>query len=187
MTSARKVMFMPLPPEQVDPACPGVVHGAHDSAYTHHGCRCWPAKRAYSRYRKELAAGLRGGQRPIPAAGTRRRLQALAAVGWTLPLIAADIAAHGAPVNDSTLWLIRSSQHDMVRPRIAEAVAASYDRLWDQPGPSSRTVANARRMQWPPPMWWDDDVIDNPKPCGPAETTGVGRPRRGGEEDQRAG
>jgi hypothetical protein len=185
MTTTRggnKIMFMPLPPEQVDPACPGVVHGAHESAYTHHGCRCWPAKRAYSRYRKLHAAGLRGHQRPIPAAGTRRRLQALAAIGWTLPPIAAE-----AGVDEDTLWLIRTGKTQAVRPRVAEAVAAVYDRRWDEPGPSTRSIAHARRLRWPPPMWWDDDVIDNPRPCGPAEVTYTGGQPRKPEEDQRAG
>lgn len=161
-TVRRKVAFELLPPEQVDDTCPGELHGGHESAYTHFGCRCPSAREAYSRYRKHLAAGLRGDQRPIPAVGTRRRLQSLAAVGYSLVLIAKD-----CDINEEALRLIRIGTTRMVTPRVADAVRGSYDRLWDVLGPSKHSMALARRNGWPPPMWWHDDLIDNPRARGP--------------------
>ena len=166
--------FEPLPPGQVDPDCPGSRHGAHDSAYTHFGCRCAPARAAYARYRKHLAAGLRGDQRRIHATGTRRRLRGLAAVGHSLLAIARDCA-----VDEETLRLIRIGESRQVTPRVADAVRAGYDRLWSIPGPSTRSIELARRNGWPPPMWWDDDHIEDPRARSPRLRRNQEEPRAG--------
>lgn len=56
-------------------------------------------------------------------------------------------------------------------PDLNQRVAAAYDRLWNQPPPlatpADQQLANAARKQaqrqgWPPPMAWDDDIIDLP-------------------------
>jgi hypothetical protein len=171
MTPKHRVTFELLPPEQVEDTCPGELHGGHESAYTHFRCRCEPARLAYARYRKHLAAGLRGDQRPVRALGTRRRLQALAAVGYSLCGI-----ARFCELNEDTLRLVRNGTTKAVRPRVEQAVRRAYDHFWDIPGPSAHQVRLARRKGWPPPMWWHDDLIDNPRVRAPEQ-----------QEEQRAG
>jgi hypothetical protein len=178
VTPRHRVTFELLPPGQVEDTCPGELHGAHESAYTHFECRCAPARLAYGRYRKHLAAGLRGDQRPIHAIGTRRRLEALAAVGYSLSVIATHCG-----LNEDTLRLVRNGTTKAVRPRVAAAVRDAYDRFWDVPGPSAHQVRLARRKGWPPPMWWHDDHIDNPRARGPERAKLVAQY----QEDHRAG
>jgi hypothetical protein len=101
---------------------------------------------------------------PSPA-GTRRRLQALAARSWSPRAIEKEtgIAA----------WLIQRELdgYDELAPELAGDVAAAYDRLWDQRPPNAtaadrraaaETAAHAARSGWAPPMAWDDDRIDLP-------------------------
>lgn len=99
--------------------------------------------------------------------GPRRRVQALAAVGWPLSWQAEQIGMHPK-------MLHRFARN---RSRISAVYAARirglYDRYWDRgPEPSryvsvARTVA--RRNGWLPPMAWDDDLIDLPEPDLEAE------------------
>lgn len=178
MTARHQVVFELLPPELVDPSCPGELHGEHDSAYSHFGCRCEPARLAYSRYRKHLAAGLRGDQKPIHAIGTRRRLEALAAVGYSLRMIAGHCG-----LNEDTLRLVRNGTTKAVTPRVAALVSGAYELFWNIPGPSVQQVRLARRKGWPPPMWWDDDHIDNPRVRGPERAKLI----RQYQEERRAG
>lgn len=104
------------------------------------------------------------GHVPIDATGTRRRLQALAANGWSGAKIAAYL---GIDRTGAT----RMFTAERVAARKALAVAELYDRLWDQAPPErdrfdraastqARAVAVARG--WPPPLAWDDDTIDDP-------------------------
>ncbi len=96
----------------------------------------------------------------VDATGTRRRLQALAAIGWTF----AQMADH-LGYNDATTvhhWT-RSTR---VTQSTAAAAAELYDAAWDKPQPPSlaadRSRRTAARKGWPPPLAWDDDEIDDP-------------------------
>lgn len=115
----------------------------------------------------------------VDSTGTRRRLQALMLLGWSIQRIAAtrgtgrqrlDHALVGRDVYAST----------------ARAVSAAYEALWDQTPPqdttgdriaAARARNRARAAGWAPPMAWDDDTIDDPTatPADPApqETPGV--------------
>jgi hypothetical protein len=170
----RRIGLTPLPPDQVDPDCPGRFHAAHRAAYTHHGCRCPAAKQAYSRDHKLWRNGLRSVGPPIPAHGTRRRLQGLAVMGHTLVSIAAK-----AGVSVDTLTRVRAGTAKMVTPTVADAVRRVYDLWWDTDGGSAIAKHQAAEHQWPPPMWWDDDRIDDPRAQGPK--------RRTSKEERRAG
>lgn len=110
------------------------------------------------------AAGLAPGV-AIEAAGTRRRLQALVAVGWSGPALATRL-----PMQPAHLSRILRG-----RPTVSAATARRarelYDELWDQPPPQStrgerisaaKARAHAARVGWPPPLAWDDDQIDDP-------------------------
>lgn len=91
--------------------------------------------------------------------GARRRLQALATLGWSCQAL-----ADRAGVSYHTL---RTVYHrDQVMTPTDVMVRELYDRFWAFPAPASKssatTVANARRQGWVGPLAWDDDEIDDP-------------------------
>lgn len=97
----------------------------------------------------------------IDATGTRRRLQALTAIGWPLPLLAAELCRTETSV-------LRTMGRRNVTQRTARNVRNLYDRRWDtrppEPTTEQRAAAeqarsHARRHGWPVPLDWDD--IDN--------------------------
>jgi len=110
----------------------------------------------------------------VDATGTRRRVRALVALGWTQTQLAGQLGMQ--PVNLSAMLRAVRGQ-DTVRATTAVAVRGLYDRLWnkfpaeDTPR-AARNAAAARRMArergWPPPLAWNDDRIDDPsaKPRG---------------------
>jgi hypothetical protein len=106
---------------------------------------------------------LPGGVR-VDSTGTRRRLQALACLGWSLSRLA-DESGLDRQVLDGAL------RGRAVTAGHVRAVVALYERLWDQPAPATdhrsrisvaRTANRARREGWAPPAAWDDDAIDDP-------------------------
>ncbi len=150
---------------------PGSTPGHGTPARYSAGCRCAPCSaataRRQSRYRLDV---LTGNPHMLNAVGTRRRIQALSAIGWTY----GDLAER--------LGVTRSAVHHLTdeRPRIeattARRITALYDRLSMTPGPSAITRARALAAGWPPPLAWDDDTIDDPtaKPSlGPPPSTAV--------------
>lgn len=105
------------------------------------------------------------GRALVPADGTRRRVQALATLGWSVTALARMLGR--APEN-----LHLSIRSDLVTAATAREVRALYDRLWSTPAPAgedratrsarSKVIAAARRKGWVPPLAWDDATIDNP-------------------------
>jgi plasmid maintenance system antidote protein VapI len=91
------------------------------------------------------------------ATGTRRRLRALAALGWPANHLARQLAMNPVPIRT----LMRGDRQ-RVTAATARNVAALYDQLWDTPGPSDATRARAARAGWPVPLAWDDESIDDP-------------------------
>jgi transcriptional regulator with XRE-family HTH domain len=100
----------------------------------------------------------------VDATGSRRRLQALVAVGWSQRRLAARLGV--SPANMASL---------MRRPRVLASRARSirdlYEELWNtQPQCRSTqerlAVTRARNFAaargWAKPMDWDDDAIDDP-------------------------
>ncbi|MFD5027045.1 hypothetical protein [Streptomyces sp. NPDC058373] len=99
----------------------------------------------------------------IDATGTRRRLQALACIGWTH-----DAIAKASGVSPDTI-----ASHIYGRPRtihadLARQIAGAYRRLVTQPGTSTLTRTRAAARGWHGPLAWDD--IDNPA-CEPEAPT----------------
>lgn len=86
--------------------------------------------------------------------GTKRRLQALATMGWTRVEIARMLG-----LRSPTTQFGRSGE---VRAFVAQQVMALYDELSTKPGPSNRIREYARGKGWLGPHWWDDDTIDDP-------------------------
>lgn len=94
------------------------------------------------------------GARPVPALGSRRRLQALAAIGWD-PI---DLAARCG-----TTWAAFAG--DTVDQSTAETARRLYDTLCASPapGPAAAAVrAAATRRGWASPLAWDDGQLDDP-------------------------
>lgn len=100
----------------------------------------------------------------IDATGTRRRLQALAAIGWPV----ASLHQHIDFVTVSTLERLRFKKQ--VTARVARAVRDLYK--WASTGQAedhgvtpwiaARGRGQAARRNWTPPSTWDDDLIDDP-------------------------
>lgn len=112
----------------------------------------------------------------VDATGTRRRLQALVAIGWPQSRLGQRL---GVDPSNMNALLTRSR----VTAATARAVAALYDELWDTPAPQSPGATRARRHAaargWPPPLAWDDDTIDDPEAV---PDVGEAEPRRGGRK-----
>lgn len=103
----------------------------------------------------------------VDATGTRRRLQALVAIGWTQTRLAAELGCHPGNINP----LVLGTRCPRVQHDTTVRVAALYDRLWDQEPPVTnnhqragiaRAKAVAAQHGWAPPIAWDDDTIDDP-------------------------
>lgn len=98
----------------------------------------------------------------MSAHGSARRLQALAAIGWS-----ARAVAGASGIHPGVLHKVR--EDGRVTVRTAERIAAAYNRLWDAAPPSdtpyrrssaTRTRNDALRRGWAPPAAWDDHALD---------------------------
>lgn len=112
----------------------------------------------------------------IDATGSRRRLQALAAIGWTL----GGLAAHAGCTKQ---WIAEIRRAERVRAETAEMVTRLFAELHATPGPSSRAAELARRAGWALPMEWDDD-IDDPA-AQPVRSRRKGAGQRDAAEERR--
>lgn len=108
------------------------------------GCdhlECRRAERAHSRLTP-----------PVPAAGSRRRLRALAWNGWSPAELARRL---GEPAR--VVRRLQSGSPCDVPADVAARISWLYDLLWDVTGNSPRTAAAARRHSFAPALAWDDD------------------------------
>lgn len=117
----------------------------------------------YGRVRKATADAIldvpvmrRASCRGVDSAGTRRRVQALAWMGWTT----AEVAARAGATPNSLTTLILSNRR--VSFALAQRVADVYDQLSHVQGPSTGAAAKARQFGHAPPAAWDEDTIDDP-------------------------
>jgi hypothetical protein len=139
----------------------------HPSRYHYNqGCKCRDCTRAAARYEQERQLDrLAGKPRRLPALGTRRRLQALCALGWDWYSLANHIGASHEVVRT---WAMNNQ---FVYARTAATVRVLYDELsmklppentTAQRNAASRARGRAKRRGWPPPLAWDDEDLDNP-------------------------
>lgn len=99
----------------------------------------------------------------VDGTGSRRRLQALIAIGWTNRQLSARLGLQES--NFGTLL------HGRLNPNVTAArhvqVKALYEELWNTPAPAgvnrTRQLAKAAREGWVPPLAWDDETIDDPQ------------------------
>ncbi|MET7713732.1 hypothetical protein [Streptomyces sp. NPDC005407] len=116
----------------------------------------------------------------IDATGTRRRVQALVALGWPRHWMAEQVGVRED-------YFRKVCGRDRVTARVARQVAVLYDAWWDQDPLEhgllvqsvSRVRADAVRAGFHSPLAWDDDTIDDPDAVPltdalePAPTQGV--------------
>lgn len=127
--------------------------------YTRHGCRCEPCRAVHARSCKRATVGL---SRMVPDVGTRRRLQALAALGWSLQAIADALGVH--PRNLQRLRTGRKGGR--VQQGTAARVTEVYNRLSMTPPPDTPQTrwrrTTAEQEGWARPLDWDEGAIDDP-------------------------
>lgn len=108
---------------------------------------------------------LAGGAK-IDGTGTRRRLRALVATGWTQPRLAEFMGMATENLNK-----VVNGNHPKVEASTARTARDLYNRLWNVPPMprnnleaawSRRVKALAAQRGWVPPLAWDDEEIDNP-------------------------
>ena len=144
-------------------ACPLAKHEhGTAAAFVYCGCHCYPCRNAYLEQRQRLRDGQ---MRPrsnsfIDRTGTRRRLEALHANGWSGTVLAEQLGLNSFQV----VYLLRTSPSPVTHGTAAK-VARLYDQLWDkQPtgGDVLKTTNWALRRGFAPPLAWDDTTIDDP-------------------------
>lgn len=100
----------------------------------------------------------------VDATGTRRRIHALVACGWSFAKLANKLGM----TNTNLIALVDRPQVIVAKHR---AVAELYEQLWNEEPPNSthrdkisvnRARNMARREGWSLPMDWDEDTIDDP-------------------------
>lgn len=104
--------------------------------------------------------------RGVPSIGSRRRVQALAWMGWPNHEIARRIGC--SPRSLPTL-LARGR----LSTRLAQRIGKVYDELSTIPGPSHIAAGKARQLGFAPPLAWDDETIDDRR----ARPRGIARGR----------
>jgi len=143
-------------PPRTNPDCSAPRHGTA-AAYTQVGCRCPEAREERRIREKRRRYGRDGGHTSVPGLGTARRVQALAAIGWTFAEIGSRFPE---PVGDRAVQKLIYHHDRRVHVATANRIALIYAELSGRPGPSPITRARAAARGWPPPLAWDD--IDDP-------------------------
>ncbi|MGA4726270.1 hypothetical protein ACPB67_02520 [Micromonospora taraxaci] len=135
------------------PDCPVNRHHTY-SAYRH-GCRSPQARDDFRLYYKRRREG-RAEPRRIDGTGTRRRIQALWAIGHastTIGHAAGDMSGFNIQRLATRRYVSRGSLN---------AIRLAYQRLSLQTGTSIVTRKRAAAAGYAPPLAWDDDTIDDP-------------------------
>lgn len=102
--------------------------------------------------------------RSVPAAGSTRRLRALACLGHYRTTMAAE-----SGVAQETLGALLGGRCAVTSAATAARIATAYDRLRTTADTSARMRNRARREGWHGPLAWDD--IDDPSAVPEADTT----------------
>lgn len=163
---------------------PGHAHAANATCYVQHKCRCVDCKRGRAEYQFWWSHMRDAGKEIlVDPTGTRRRLQALAALGWSARMIG---ERYGFAPSTVRLWgnspRVQRATRDRVR-RIYDELSMTLPPRRDrfEAHNVSLTVNNARRSGFLPPLAWDDDTIDDPDAEPYADA--VQEPRTGRVDD----
>jgi hypothetical protein len=134
----------------------------HDTgaAYRAGGCRCPAAKEDKRLYHKRIREG-RHLPRRVDSTITRRKIRALAALGWPMTDLAKRMQIDARNVS----YFATAPDTQPVFRSSAEKIAALYMELRDLPGPNEECKRRAARKGWVAPYGWDD--IENPAEAQP--------------------
>ena len=115
--------------------------------------------------RAALAKPLPDAKRTVPARGTRRRLEALTAAGWSPALIRATLRltprAYSALLADADVLEQHAHRVAVLYQRIA--LLAPPRTTADEETAYLAAIGHAKQRRWVPPMGWDDiDKDDEP-------------------------
>jgi hypothetical protein len=137
---------------------PGAHHPliAGTAAALRRGCTC-PDAIADRDYRRRRHAAHYPDVRLVDNTATARRLQALAAIGWSNRALAEHLG-----INRSRIRQLRNLSSRRVTADTERAVAWLYRELSDTPGGDIRAKNWARKLGYHPPLAWDDDTIADP-------------------------
>lgn len=124
---------------------------------------CLECRAATSRYNNLRRMGRINPQ--VSSVGTRRRLQALMAIGWDQHSLAVEVGVTNTRISN----LVRG-----INPEVTSQTAARVARVYDRLSMSARDGTKAaryartvaRRQGWPPPLAWDDIDNDLEPPAG---------------------
>lgn len=146
---------------------PDHKHGQNHTCYNAHKCRC-PGCRKFvnqgARRRTRLRAYGKWEDFLVPAIGTRRRLQALVAVGWSQTKLGARLGT-----SQSAIWALLYDTGSTVRRSSFDRVSTLYEQLWNTPpaletcfdvSAYKRSIHYAAVRGWQPPLAWDDIDTD---------------------------
>ena len=134
---------------------------------------CQPCRTAHVRYEKRRMHDSHLGQpRMIDVTGTRRRIEALVALGWTYRAIGEQVGVTVSGVHKAI------NRYTLIRRDVAKKYAAAYDAMCMTLPPMetrqqkrdanyARTVA--RKHGYLPPLAWDD-IDTDPAPHVGRET-----------------
>lgn len=122
---------------------------------------CDPCRRAEARYEQARRLDILNGRpRSLPALGTRRRLQALVALGHSYTRI-----GEGLAITPAGAWALGARPRSYVRATTVAKVNSLYE-AWSMLLPPTNTSAErkavayahtvAARNGWLPPLAWDD-------------------------------
>lgn len=149
-----------------DCRCPRASHrhGTRD-AYNRDRCRCDPCTAANAaaagRHRLRRAQQVwHGTSAWAPAIGTRRRLQALTAAGWSTRHLAERLG-----VTKSAIAQLRSTSQHRVLSVTAADITGLYDDCWWRTVPGryqARAERYAEARGWVPPWCWEGVDLDDP-------------------------
>jgi hypothetical protein len=143
-------------------------HGTH--AGYRAGCRCDPCRAGSAAYRRSLYnRHYIEGHVLIDSTGTRRRIEALVALGYTWEAIDAALAEvtgkSRARGHSNRRHLVFKGGGKITRDNAAE-YAAVYDRLSmrlpEMTCSARRARTRAARLGWLVPLAWDEGRIDDP-------------------------
>lgn len=145
-------------------------HGTYAGAVAHYmdkSATCDPCKDAAATYRRNRRTRLylaRSTTLLVPALGTKRRLQALVAIGYSMEALSRDLDC-----GSNWVHAFLSRDLDRVQQDTATKVSALFERLcMDVPqGPyANRTRILAARKGWVKPLAWDNLDDPNEQPVG---------------------
>lgn len=102
----------------------------------------------------------------VPILGARRRIQALIAAGYPQAHLARALGMSPAHTTMAALVgrpnLCSGATGQYIGATRDRAVKTLFDRLQLIPGPSNRARAYGQKRNWPLPLEWDEDTIDQP-------------------------